>query len=114
MDEFPETRSSLLLQIRADQHQDAWARFVTLYRPVIYRLARQRGLQDSDAQDLAQRVLMAIAGSIDRWQKEDESVRFRHWVRKIVRNAIINALSRRPPDVGDGSASSEELLANVA
>lgn len=55
--ESPETRESLLIRVRDLQDRDAWDQFVQIYRPVVYRLARNRGLQDADAQDLAQKVL---------------------------------------------------------
>jgi RNA polymerase sigma factor (sigma-70 family) len=77
---------------------------------VIYRLARARGLQDADAQDISQRVLMAIAASIGGWERSSESVRFRHWLRRVARNAIVNALVRQPYDRGAGGTASHELL----
>ncbi len=83
--DFPETRASLLLQLQAGDDQDGWQEFVAIYRPIIYRLARKRGLQDADAQDLAQQVLLSIAGAIERWHKHDESTRFRHWLRRVAR-----------------------------
>ena len=110
MTEFPETRESLLLRVRSSSDGAAWEQFTLIYRPVIYRLARRRGLQDADAQDLAQQVLMAVASAIGRWQKSHEEMRFRHWLRRIVRNAIINALSRQPFDRVSGGSTMLELL----
>lgn len=108
--EFPETRDSLLVQVRSPANREAWDEFVLIYRPVIYRLARHKGLQDADAQDLAQRVLMAVASAIGSWEKLSKSVRFRHWLRRVARNAIINALSRQPQDRAAGGSSVQELL----
>jgi len=108
--DFPETRESLLLQVRSPANREAWDEFALLYRPVIYRLARRRGMQDADAQDLAQQVLMAVASSIGRWEKLGETVRFRHWLRRVARNAIVNALVRKPHDQGSGGTSIQELL----
>ncbi len=110
MTEFPETRESLLLQVRDPRNRDAWEQFVQIYGPVIYRLARQRGMQDADAQDLSQQVLMAVASAVGRWNRNGESARFRHWLRRVARNAIINALSRRPQDRAVGGSSVQELL----
>ena len=110
MTQFPETRESLLVQVRDPRNRDAWEQFAQIYRPVIYRLARQRGMQDADSQDLSQQVLMAVASAVGRWKKNDESVRFRHWLRRVARNAIINALSRRPQDRAVGGSSVQELL----
>lgn len=107
---FPETRVSLLLQLQAGVDHEAWQEFVAIYRPTIYRLARKRGLQDADAQDLAQQVLLSIAGSIERWHPHDESTRFRHWLRRVARNAITNALTRRPRDLATGGTSVQGIL----
>jgi RNA polymerase sigma-70 factor (ECF subfamily) len=108
--QFPETRESLLVQVRSPANREAWDEFALMYRPVIYRLARRRGLQDADAQDLAQRVLMAVASAIGSWEKSSESVRFRHWLRRVTRNAILNALSRQPHDRASGGTSMQDLL----
>lgn len=108
--EFPDTRASLLVQLQAGVDQDAWQEFVAIYRPIIYRLARKRGLKDADAQDLAQQVLISVAGAIGRWHIHDESVRFRHWLRRVARNAISNALSRRPRDLAAGGTSIQDVL----
>jgi RNA polymerase sigma-70 factor (ECF subfamily) len=112
--EFPETRDSLLAQVRVAANREAWDDFVQTYRPVIYRLARRRGLQDADAEDLAQRVLVAVASAIGSYEKSNGSTRFRHWLSRVVRNAILNALSRQPPDRAAGSTSVQELLAEHA
>jgi RNA polymerase sigma-70 factor, ECF subfamily len=51
-------------------------------------------MQDADAQDLVQTVLIRVAGAIDRWEAEP-GVRFRHWLRRIARNAIVYAARSR-------------------
>lgn len=108
--EFPETRASLLLQVQAGDDPKAWDEFIAVYRPIVYRLARRRGLQDADAEDLAQQVLLSVARSIEGWQKRDESVRFRHWLRRVAKNAIVNLLTRGPKEQAAGSTSVYELL----
>ena len=110
MTEFPETRDSLLVQVRSPANREAWDQFALIYRPVIYRLARRRGLQDADAQDLAQQVLVSVASAIGRYEKSGESVRFRHWLRTVTRNAIVNALSRQPHDRAAGGSSAADWL----
>jgi RNA polymerase sigma-70 factor (ECF subfamily) len=58
MPEFPETRVSLLVRIQNSHDEQAWREFVAIYRPVVYLLARKQGLQDADADDLSQRVVI--------------------------------------------------------
>ena len=110
MQEFPETRDSLIVQVQDPLNRDAWDQFALIYRPVIYRLARRKGMQDADAQDLTQQVLCSVSSSIGRWEKLDPPVKFRHWLRRVVRNAILNALSRRPHDGAAGGSVALELL----
>ncbi|MFO0820036.1 MAG: sigma-70 family RNA polymerase sigma factor [Pirellulales bacterium] len=112
--QFPETHASLLLQLQNSGNQEAWLEFVSIYRPIIYRLARRRGLQDADSQDLAQQVLISVSRSIEHWQKSDESVRFRHWLRRVAKNAICNALTRQPKDRAGGGTSAQNLLEEYA
>ena len=56
------TSSTLLGRLRRDPtDQDAWGEFVNRYGPQIYGWCRKRGLQDADAQDVAQTVLVKLA-----------------------------------------------------
>jgi RNA polymerase sigma-70 factor (ECF subfamily) len=110
LSEFPETRDSLLVQVQDPANRDAWELFARIYRPVIVRIARARGLQHADAQDLSQQVLMAVASAIGDWEKRDESTRFRHWLSRVTKNAILNALMRRPGDQAVGGSTVEDLL----
>ena len=69
----PTTRASLLLRLCDSEDHEAWVEFVTLYEPVIYRLLRRHGLQDADARDVMQELLLAVSRSIDRWEPSKES-----------------------------------------
>lgn len=111
MTDFPQTRSSLIAQVQCPEDRDAWEQFVVIYRPVIYRMARRRGMQDADAQDLVQVVLMRVAGAIQRFEKSSPEMRFRHWLRRVTSNAIATAFTRRPQDAGIGGSDVLDLLA---
>jgi len=104
VDEIPETRDSLLIRIADARDQAAWEQFARIYRPVVYNVARMRGLQDADAQDVAQQVLLSVSKSLPNWERRDESTRFRHWLCRIARNATINMLTRQPKDRAIGGA----------
>ena len=114
MQELPDTRESLLLQIRDPENRAAWEEFVEIYRPVVYRFASSRGLQNADALDLVQTVFIAVANSIASWEKQNDRTRFRHWLLRVARNATINAITRRPLDQPMGGNSGAEELFSCA
>ena len=99
----PTTRASLLLRLRDAEDHEAWVEFVTLYEPVIYRLLRRHGLQDADARDVMQEMLLAVSRSIDRWDPAKDRGSFRGWLRRVARNLVVNWLKqpgRRMPAAG--------------
>jgi RNA polymerase sigma-70 factor, ECF subfamily len=108
--EFPETSLSLIARIKDLADEAAWTEFLGIYRPVVYRMARRRGMQDADAQDVTQRVFLAIAQAINDWEPGPDRPPFRAWLVTITRNAATKALARSRPDMGTGSSSVMELL----
>ena len=111
MTELPETRESLLLRVGDPANAEAWREFAAIYRPAVYRLARRRGLQDADAEDLSQRVLVAISQKIADWRPTSPQGAFRAWVTVIARNLALNALTRTRIDSAKGGTSVIERLA---
>lgn len=114
MSDFPDTRESLLVQVKDPGNREAWDQFAQIYQPIIFRIAIARGLQDADAHDLAQKVLIAVAAAIGRWEKSNDTSKFRHWLSKVTKNAILNALTRRPRDQAVGGSTQQSLLHEVS
>lgn len=113
MDDLPETSVTLIGRVCDPSDEEAWRRFASLYRPIIIRMAKRRGLQESDAEDVAQRVLMAVSRAIHSFEVGPDKPPFRAWLSRIATNAILNALSRKPPDRGTGDSDVGDLLAEV-
>lgn len=95
MSPIPTTRVSLLLRLRDSQDHAAWLEFVSLYEPATYRLLRQQGLQDADAQEIVQQLFMAVSRNIDRWDPSKERGSLRGWLRRTARNLVVNWLKQR-------------------
>ncbi len=110
MSASPETRPSLLIRLKDQADDAAWFEFTEIYQHVIYRLARRKGLQHADAEDLVQQVLVAVARAIDRWEADPNRARFRTWLTRVATNAIINALTRGNPEQGSGDSDLQNVL----
>jgi RNA polymerase sigma-70 factor (ECF subfamily) len=62
------TSLTLLGRLRRDpKDQAAWSEFVARYRPRILQWCRGWGLQESDAQDVTQDVLLKLNGLMGRF-----------------------------------------------
>lgn len=110
---FPETNPSLLVRLRDRADEEAWFEFVELYRPAIVRLAVRKGMQASDGEDLAQSVLAAVAGAIDRWEADQNRARFRTWLYTIANRQVIDALRRRVHQPASGGTSIQARLSEA-
>jgi RNA polymerase sigma factor (sigma-70 family) len=114
MPDAPETRPSLLLRLRDWQDQQAWARFVEVYAPLIYGYLRKRGLQDADAADLTQGCLRQVAVHVGSLEYEPLRDSFRGWLFTIVRNKLRDFLDQTHRLYqGSGDSGVQRLLENT-
>ena len=96
----PETRPSLMLRLREVADQQAWAEFVSIYEPLVLRLMRQRGLQEADARDVTQQVVLAVTQAVDRWQPDGREASFRRWLFAIARTLALKFVQRGKGPLG--------------
>ena len=113
MNDWPETCESLILRIKDPADAAAWSAFLAIYRPVVVRLACSRGIQNADADDLAQRVFLSISRSVKNWTATQGGPPFRAWLYRIAQNEILKAISRTKVDAATGSSSVREMLGEV-
>ncbi len=117
MDEGSRSRTSptLLGRLRQDPtDQAAWHQFVDYYGPRIYGWCRKWNLQDADAQDVAQDVLVKLAQKM-RTFEYDPKGSFRGWLKTIALHAWSDFLAGRGrrPGVGSGDTAQLGLLETV-
>lgn len=84
----PTTRPSLLIRIADPKDSAAWAEFVELYEPILIRVAKSKGLQPNDANELAQEVLITVMSSISRFEISPRVGSFRRWLATITTNKV--------------------------
>jgi RNA polymerase sigma-70 factor (ECF subfamily) len=95
MPQLPDTRYSLLARLADPADAVAWSEFMQIYRDAIYRYSRSRGLQDSDALDVVQNVLVITHQAIGDWQPSGQSGAFRNWLVQTAHRVCLRALRNK-------------------
>jgi RNA polymerase sigma-70 factor (ECF subfamily) len=100
-----------LLQRAADRNQEAWARLVKLYTPLVAYWFRRDGLSEADTDDLVQEVFGAVAASLPQFRAHHRGGPFRGWLRGIARHKLIDHLrsGARQPQAEGGSVAYARL-----
>ena len=108
---MPTTHVSLLARLREEPtDQAAWGVFVEHYGRHIYRWCRQWKLQDADAEDVTQDILVKLARKL-RAFAYDPSRSFRGWLKTLAHHAWRDFVDspRRARVAADDSRSREQL-----
>lgn len=99
------TRSSLLMRVRDRGDDHAWSDFHNLYAPLIYGIARSRGLSHDDAEEVRSACYETIVKQIGDMEYDRNRGRFRGWLRTIVDRRIADQYRKQRP----GALDSHEL-----
>jgi RNA polymerase sigma factor (sigma-70 family) len=113
-DSIPLTSTTLLRRLqRQPADQEAWAEFVRRYGPQVYRWCRRWRLQEADAEDVTQAVLVRLSARM-RTFSYDPARSFRAYLRTLARYAWCDFLeTRRQPGAGGGGSDVLGLLESV-
>src|SRR6188768_4069969 len=94
------THVSLLARLRLDpRDQAAWDAFVERYGGRIFRWCRGRGLQEPDAEDVTQNVLVDLSRQMRTFEYRPVPGRqgsFRAWLHQVTYRAWCDFLTSRP------------------
>lgn len=85
---WPETRSSVLKAVHDLENQPAWERYYDLYAAYIYAMARGRGLQNADANDIVQHVILDTGQKLAQGLYDPAKGKFRSWLKVCTQNRI--------------------------
>jgi RNA polymerase sigma-70 factor (ECF subfamily) len=115
MSTWPHTRYSLLARLADADDGAAWRDFETIYQPAIYRHARSRSLQEADALEVVQEVMLAVHRAMDGWRPSNRTGSFRAWLAEAARRVTLQVLRQRDKrDRGAGGDARQGVLAEVA
>ena len=107
------TSATLLARLRqVPADQAAWAQFTERYGRKIYAWCRQWNLQEADAEDVTQTVLLKLAEKMQTFDYDRERS-FRAWLKTVSRNAWSDFWSARKAVVAAGGSQAVELLHTV-
>ena len=108
------THATLLGRLRRNpSDQAAWREFVEHYGPRIYGWCRKWSLQEADAQDVTQNVLLRLSQKMSAFAY-DPSLSFRAWLKTLTHHAWSDYIqARQRPGGGTGDSGVEDLLLSV-
>ena len=107
----PETRHSLIVRLKDQRNELAWAEFVCAYEPFLVRLVRRQGTPDRHIPDITQQLLIAIARSVNGWSSDGRDASFRRWLGRVARNVVIKFMTREKKQItGQGGSDFLQLI----
>ena len=95
------TRSSVIRAVAKTENEVAWQRFFDLYAGFVFSIARSKGLNDTDADDIVQMVFSDLARNLPSFKYDREKGRFRSYLAALVKWRVIDRLKavRRDADL---------------
>ena len=94
-DPFIPTRQSLLSRLKVWDDHESWRDFFDTYWRLIYGLAVKSGLTNTEAEDVVQETLLAVAKEMPDFKYDPARGSFKGWLLEITRRRIANQVRRR-------------------
>jgi len=107
------TSASLLVRLRQfPADPTAWAEFIERYGGSIHTWCRRWGLQEADAQDVSQDVLVKLMKAMQAF-RYDPALLFRGWLKTVVHHAWQDLLRDRREIAVGGEAGPDEPMGSI-
>src|SRR5438093_186111 len=117
-DDLIPTRTSLLVRLKDWQDEAGWRDFFDTYWTLIYGVALQSGLNHSEAQDVVQETLIAVAKQMPAFKYDRSLGSFKGWLLNMTRWRVADQIRRRtvnearhalPDDTATGTRTIERI-----
>jgi RNA polymerase sigma factor (sigma-70 family) len=114
VDEPLPTRASLLKAVKDADHP-RWTEFHETYRGLVLGIARRAGLNDLEAEETIQDVLLAVAQKIPEFEYDPGKDSFKGWLLQITRWKIADQFRKRAGHAKRHSPSDDDAtqLSNI-
>jgi RNA polymerase sigma-70 factor (ECF subfamily) len=89
------TRHTLLSRLKDWQDQSSWREFFNQYWKLIYSVAIQAGLSETEAQDVVQETVVTVAKQMPGFRYDRSKGSFRSWLCNTTRWRIQDELRKR-------------------
>ena len=87
-----ETRVSVIVGV-CRQDPERWREFDAIYRPILMAFLNNRGLKESEANDVVQDIFVKLLGKIHSYDRAQ--CKFRTWLFSLAHNTLIDHARRR-------------------
>ena len=71
--------------------------FARIYSPLLYRMARKRGLDEHDAEDLMQQMMLELLRLLPRFQYDRSKGSFKGFLKKMTGNRVVDLYRKKKP-----------------
>jgi RNA polymerase sigma-70 factor (ECF subfamily) len=120
-DPYP-TRQSLLIRLKDWDDHEAWKRFHDTYHRLIFSTAIRAGLTESEADDVVQETVVAVAKKMHDFKYDPATSSFKTWLQTLTRRRIADQFRERsrqvptvdPPPDEDTETEPLQCLADPA
>jgi RNA polymerase sigma factor (sigma-70 family) len=96
-DETYATRATLLARLKDWEDGPSWQDFFDTYWKLIFGVARKRGLNDTEAQDVVQETMLSVAKSMPSFNYDRSTGSFKAWLLNLTSWRITDQFRKRGP-----------------
>jgi RNA polymerase sigma-70 factor (ECF subfamily) len=102
------TRQSLLEGLKNHENRESWQQFFDTYWRLIHGVALHAGLTETEAQDVVQETVIAVAKKIGDYRTDPMFGSFKNWLLLITRRRIADQFRKRQPNIKPSARQLDE------